>query len=287
MASANLDQLTPEPNAGGERPIGLFVILALLFGAAWSGALLYSPAASHTSPKHRSTGVAVISGRPVQRQLADSAITSESLTKPGSSKPEATVPTIQNLPANEYGGQPLALIQAAPESKAPETTDIPSPLSATVAPAGIAVADPGTITADPAQLAPQSEASPVLSPSTTDGPDGTPAADDKTDPGAVTEDSPPPAKLAPDLEENMMKRASILMDQNDIAGARLVLNYLANHGSASAAFALAETYDAKTWAGHHVTGMTPDAELADEWYTRAAALGSDEAAVILLSKDKP
>ena len=67
MASANLDQLTPEPSARGERPIGLFVILALLFGAAWSGALLYSPAAFHTSPKHRSTEVAVISGRPAQR----------------------------------------------------------------------------------------------------------------------------------------------------------------------------------------------------------------------------
>jgi TPR repeat protein len=148
------------------------------------------------------------------------------------------------------------------------------------------VADPKTITADLAQLAPQSETS-LVSPVTRDGPDGKPAADDKADTGGVIEDSPLPAKLAPDLEGNMMKRASILMDQNDIAGARLVLNYLANHGSAAAAFALAETYDAKTWAGRHVTGMTPDAELADEWYTRAAALGSDEAAVILLSKEKP
>jgi TPR repeat protein len=77
------------------------------------------------------------------------------------------------------------------------------------------------------------------------------------------------------------------MDQNDIAGARLILNYLANHGSASAAFALAETFDAKKWSGRHITGMTSDAELADKWYTLAAALGSDEAAVTLLSKEKP
>ncbi len=84
----------------------------------------------------------------------------------------------------------------------------------------------------------------------------------------------------------MLQRAAILMNQNDIAGARLIFQYLVNHGSAGGAFALAESYDPKKWAGHHVTGMMPDANLARSWYARAAELGSKEAAA-MLRKEKP
>ncbi len=84
----------------------------------------------------------------------------------------------------------------------------------------------------------------------------------------------------------MLKRASALMSQNDIAGARLIFQYLVNHGSASGAFALAESYDPKKWAGRRVTGMTPDANLARSWYARAAELGSKEAAAVL-RREKP
>ena len=84
----------------------------------------------------------------------------------------------------------------------------------------------------------------------------------------------------------MLKRASILLGENDIAGARLIFHYLANHGSAGGAFALAESYDPKKWGSHRVTGMTPDGDLARTWYARAAELGSREAAAIL-RKEKP
>ncbi len=79
----------------------------------------------------------------------------------------------------------------------------------------------------------------------------------------------------------MLKRASTLLTQNDISGARLIFHYLANHGSASGAFALAETYDPKKWAGRRITGMAPDAGVARTWYARAAELGSKEAAAVL------
>ena len=84
----------------------------------------------------------------------------------------------------------------------------------------------------------------------------------------------------------MLKRASTLLGQNDIAGARLIFQYLANHQSARGAFALAESYDAKKLAGRRVTGMTPDADMARTWYARAAELGSREAAA-MLRKEKP
>ncbi len=84
----------------------------------------------------------------------------------------------------------------------------------------------------------------------------------------------------------MLKRASTLMSQNDIAGARLIFQYLANHGSAGGAFALAESFDPKKWATRRVTGMSPDANLARSWYARAAELGSKEA-VAMLRKEKP
>ena len=219
MASLNLDQPTHEPSALGERPILLFVILALFFGAV--GALFYFPA-FQTSPRHRLTRVAVNSGRPVQGQFANSAITSDSLTKLGSSKPEATAGTIQNLPANEYGSQLKTLTQAASESKAAETTDILVSFLAAV-PAPIAEADSKTIEAGPAQQPPESESISVRSPSTRDVREEKPAADDKADPGEGIANSQPPAKLAPDLEGKMMKRASVLMDQNDTSASRASL----------------------------------------------------------------
>jgi hypothetical protein len=98
---------------------------------------------------------------------------------------------------------------------------------------------------------------------------------------------PPPAQnvqsasLAASQESKMLARASELMSENDIAGARLIYEYLANHNSSAGAFALAETYDSRKLARYRVTGMTPDAGLADAWYQRAAALGSKEAAAIL------
>ena len=112
-----------------------------------------------------------------------------------------------------------------------------------------------------------------------------PAESDKADLGATKRDTQLP-KLPADQEEKMLKRASTLLGQNDIAGARLIFQYLANHGSAGGAFALAESYDPKKWAGHRITGMTPDANLARTWYARAAELGSREAAAIL-RKEKP
>ena len=112
-----------------------------------------------------------------------------------------------------------------------------------------------------------------------------PAESDKVDLGVTKRETRLP-KLPADQEEKMLKRASSLLSQNDIAGARLIFQYLVNHASAGAAFALAESYDPKKLAGRRIAGMTPDANLARVWYERAAELGSKEAAAII-RKDKP
>ncbi len=110
-------------------------------------------------------------------------------------------------------------------------------------------------------------------------------ARDKADPGATKRGTQLP-KLPAEQEDKMLKRGSTLLGQNDIAGARLIFQYLANHGSAGGAFAFAESYDPRKLASHRVAGVTSDADQARSWYARAAELGSREAAAIL-RKEKP
>ena len=125
---------------------------------------------------------------------------------------------------------------------------------------------------------------PALVPAPKDVREGRPPESHKADLGATKRDTLP--KLPPEQENSMLKRASTLLGANDIAGARLIFQYLANHGSAGGAFALAESYDPKKWASHRVSGMSPDGDLARTWYARASELGSREAAAIL-RKEKP
>jgi hypothetical protein len=133
-----------------------------------------------------------------------------------------------------------------------------------------------------AALTPLSDAAQVKTaiPGQRDVPDVKPAAHEQSKPGTAVPDIHL-STLAPDQEGKMLKRASDLMNENDIAGARLIYQYLADHGSPSGALAFAESYDPNDWARHRITGMTPDASLAKAWYQRAAALGSKEAAAIL------
>ena len=136
-------------------------------------------------------------------------------------------------------------------------------------------------------IAPLAGAAPLPAPVFTrkEDQEAKPAESSKPDTSAAKRDAQL-AKLPADQEEKMLKRASTLMGENDIAGARLIFQYLVNHGSAAGAFALAESYDPKKLAGHRVTGLTPDANLARSWYARAAELGSKEAAAVL-RKERP
>ena len=75
----------------------------------------------------------------------------------------------------------------------------------------------------------------------------------------------------------LMNHAEAMLEQGDIASARLLLRRAANAGSAQAAFVLGGTFDPVFLAEKGVLGFAPDAAQASAWYQRAMELGSTEA----------
>ncbi len=77
--------------------------------------------------------------------------------------------------------------------------------------------------------------------------------------------------------DRLMVRARGLLGQGNIGAARIVLEHVAETGSAQASFALAETYDPvilSTWGAYGTRG---DATKARELYAKAHAGGIQEA----------
>jgi NitT/TauT family transport system substrate-binding protein len=73
----------------------------------------------------------------------------------------------------------------------------------------------------------------------------------------------------------MMRSAAQRMANGDVAGARMIYLLLATEGEASAALALAETYDPPVFRKSNIAGgVTSDVGLAQSWYEKAKAMGS-------------
>lgn len=82
----------------------------------------------------------------------------------------------------------------------------------------------------------------------------------------------------PDLNERMLLgRGTELFKKGDVAGARVIFEYLAAKGSAQGAIAMGETYDPLVLDKLFIKGLDPDAEKAQAWYQKAEELGSGEA----------
>jgi hypothetical protein len=75
----------------------------------------------------------------------------------------------------------------------------------------------------------------------------------------------------------LRKQGDQYIAAGDFVGARVVLERAADAGDASAALALAATYDPVVLARFKVKGLTPDIVKAGLWYERARSLGSPEA----------
>lgn len=75
----------------------------------------------------------------------------------------------------------------------------------------------------------------------------------------------------------LRKQGDQYVAAGDFVGARVVLERAADAGDASAALALAATYDPAVLTRFKVKGLTPDIVKAGFWYERARALGSTEA----------
>jgi hypothetical protein len=78
-------------------------------------------------------------------------------------------------------------------------------------------------------------------------------------------------------EAKLLARAESLIKQFDFTGARLLLTYALEKGSARAAFMMAETYDWKILRSLPVYGVRGDAQRARELYQIAAAAGIEGA----------
>jgi myosin heavy subunit len=101
--------------------------------------------------------------------------------------------------------------------------------------------------------------------------------------------SPPPASdlgrspsaraviHSPVDEQRLLARANALLQQADISGARPLLEHAVEHGSARAAFMLAETYDARVLQAWRARGISGDPTKARQLYERAQAGGIEDA----------
>jgi hypothetical protein len=69
-------------------------------------------------------------------------------------------------------------------------------------------------------------------------------------------------------------RAKNLLTLGDIAGARLLLERVADAQDATAALLLAQTYDPTVLGVRDTRSVTPDPVMARDWYRKAASLGS-------------
>jgi hypothetical protein len=102
----------------------------------------------------------------------------------------------------------------------------------------------------------------------------------------AVEPSPPPARprqsqLASAIssadEARLIARAEFLIKQFDFTGARLLLEYALEKGSARAAFMMAETYDWRMLRSMQTHGVRGDSKRAQELYELAAVAGIEKA----------
>jgi hypothetical protein len=85
------------------------------------------------------------------------------------------------------------------------------------------------------------------------------------------------ASHSPVDEQRLLARANALLRQADISGARPLLEHAREHGSARAAFMLAETYDARVLQSWGARGISGDLAKARELYEWAQAGGIGDA----------
>jgi hypothetical protein len=100
----------------------------------------------------------------------------------------------------------------------------------------------------------------------------------KTNAASSAEPAAGSASLDQALEASYLQRAKKLLDLRQIAPARLLLEHLANKGSAKGAMQLAETYDENYLRSLNVVGgVSADRTKAIYWYRKAEELGAGDA----------
>jgi hypothetical protein len=165
-------------------------------------------------------------------------------------------------------------VEKVVERKVEPVTDRPVPMMERFAAATPAAEPP--VTAMQPQQQPQPQPQPQQQPQ-------------PQPPQQAAEPPAPPAPAAPaysppmptmDREEiaALYKRGEQLIQQGDIAAARLMFTRAASVGDARSALALGASYDPDVLRKLGVVGVAADAVLAREWYAKASSFGSREAA---------
>ncbi|MGA7809319.1 MAG: sel1 repeat family protein, partial [Bradyrhizobium sp.] len=94
---------------------------------------------------------------------------------------------------------------------------------------------------------------------------------------AALPDPPASPILSREKTAAMLQRGRDLIAAGDIASARLILQHLAEAGSAEASLTLAGTFDPVALSKLGAIGVPPDPAKARAWYAKAAEQGSPEA----------
>ncbi|MEK9283304.1 MULTISPECIES: hypothetical protein [unclassified Bradyrhizobium] len=138
--------------------------------------------------------------------------------------------------------------------------------------------DIGAFAANVPSVAPQVINTVATSRSVQEQPASAPVA--STEAQATVARTPGNAELNADdgvQEARLMARARLLLERGDVGGARIVLERVAEMGSAQASFALAETYDPLILSSWGTYGTRGDAAKARDLYAKAEAGGIKEA----------
>jgi hypothetical protein len=96
-------------------------------------------------------------------------------------------------------------------------------------------------------------------------------------PPARPRQSQPTSAISPADEARLIARAEFMIKQSDFSGARLLLEYAVEKGSAPAAFMMAETYDWRMLRSIQSHGVRGDSGKAQELYELAAVAGIEKA----------
>ena len=83
--------------------------------------------------------------------------------------------------------------------------------------------------------------------------------------------------LSASVQRTLLERGDAMLQQKNLAAARMLFERAANAGVGIAALKLASTYDPGFIAEHNLLGIKGDPEKAELWYGRAAALGEKSA----------
>jgi TPR repeat protein len=83
--------------------------------------------------------------------------------------------------------------------------------------------------------------------------------------------------LPPAVQRTLLERGDSMLQQRNVAGARMLFARAASAGVGIAALKMANTYDPDFIAAHNLIGIKGDPLEAEAWYRKAAALGERDA----------